>query len=384
MSIYNYDNAVTLAKVRAAIAAIDVDWENYKQYIPASNMQEYNSHTREMTQEEQDEASKLLQTDSKFLLEYGKYIRRHFMNNVSKMDYDSDYEQIENNGSCSLTFLDTELYSIYLGKHLLFHKDWLKPGRKENIAYTYIVHEGWITEETFSDDLVNLKVSGMTKFLEKKYAFEFRQMPRSFILSEVIATAGLNAQINTDGLEDDIINYSNSGSDSDSEDSDSEDTDTTTSSDDDSLPQGVSGYYGVRSNSDINPKIVALAQKICKGLTTDYDKAQAIAKWIAYNIKYPYPNYSGRVKACIEVVRSGYANCYDHASLGYELATSVNVKARIGSTVNHAFAEYLVEIDGKKQWVVSDPGSNGYNWKLGKLSGSTEPYGQLPYIPIYQ
>ena len=186
---------------------------------------------------------------------------------------------------------------------------------------------GFITEQRFSTDNVELQIAGMTKLLDKKYQFDFSQMKRSAIVEEIIKTAGLVPVVDFTGMVDEVIDYSNVSSSEDGDDG---------------------GDYSGSVSSDVK----AMAKKVCKGKKTAKAKANAITAFICDHVKYPAPNYPNHHKCPSEVLSSGYSNCCDRARLGYEMAQVVKLKARGVYGTGHVWVQYYV--DG--QWQNSDPG----------------------------
>lgn len=155
---------------------------------------------------------------------------------------------------------------------------------------------GFITEQTYTEDGIQLKIAGITKLLDQEKEFSFSQRKISEILIEMIESAGLKADVNPSGLKDDVIDYTNvSGSDT------------------------SSGY-----NGEVSADIAEAAEQICKGCKTDLEKAKAIWKWCHDEMTYQgYPNSQKGAERCFKE-RSG--NCCDHANVVVQMLRSVNVK----------------------------------------------------------
>ena len=114
----------------------------------------------------------------------------------------------------------------------------------------------------------------------------------------MIESAGLKADINTKGLKDEVIDYTNISS----------------SSDDDS-----GGYTG-----EVSADIAEAAKQICKGKNTCLGKAKAIWKWCHDNMSYEgYPNSQKGAEGCF---RDRAGNCCDHANVVVQMLRAVNVK----------------------------------------------------------
>ncbi len=313
---------------RNLIEVYKTDEENFEAYTPNSENSEDTSKSEEIeTDEEEDKEG--------FTLHQGEIIETYYCVNLLSTDTEYDYEDINNNGSLTLTSVDKKRF--YKGVRILHRKGWEKPGETLNLEELPENLLGFITEQTYHEDGVDLKISGMTKLLEKKYQFDFSQMKISEILVEMIKTAGLIPVVNPEGLDDRVIDYSN-------------------------VSGGEGGSAG--STDGIDGDVVKLAKKICKGKKGAKAKANAICNYIATNIQYG-PRYENHRHCPKEVLTSfrHNCNCCDRARLGYQMGKVVGLECRGVHGPGHVWVEY--KIDGK--WVDSDPGvsrkSIGSTWK---------------------
>ena len=324
----NESDSLTLLEV------YKTDEENWEQYVPKTGSDdntEKKEETEETTDEEEEtsEEEEIEETDTTgFSLHRGEIIETYYYGEVKELSWDYDYADISTNGSLKFAEI-LDLNRFYKGVRLLLRKKWRAPG--ENVVADDLTNVllGFITEESFNETGMDLTVSGFTKVLEENYQFSFTQMKRSEILAEMIKTAGLEPVINTEGLQDDVIDYTNVSSTSDGDDEES-------------------GDYSGSVSSDV----AAMAKKVCKGKKTAKAKANAITAFICDHVKYPSPNYGDHHKCPSEVLSSGYSNCCDRARLGYEMAKVVKLKARGVHGPNHVWVQYYV--DGS--WQDSDPG----------------------------
>ena len=303
------------------------DEENFTPYVPLSS---YSGNT-ETTEEEEDEENTDIEEeesteeeDEGFSLHQGEIQEKYFYISLSDMDWDMDYEGLSNNGSATIPYTETDLKQCYLGVRVLLRKGWQKYGETVPLKELPETFLAFIVEETFSDEMTKLSLSGMSKLLEQKYQFNFTQMKRSDIIKEVIKTAGLIPSVNVEGLDDPVIDYTNISSDS-----------------------GSSGG----SSEGVSADVAELAKKVCKGKSGDRSKANAICNWIGTNIAYPANNYTDHRKCPSEVISSGYSNCCDRARLGYQMGKVVGLTGRGVHGPNHVWVQY--QIDG--EWVDSDP-----------------------------
>ncbi len=322
------------------------DEENWEQYTPKSSSETEETKepiktTEEKTDEETDEEEEEDDEDSeenKFKLHQGEILEKYYYTELTGMEVSHDYTDISTTGSVSIPYYDTDLSQCYLGVRTLLREDWEAYDEHKPLKSLAEAHLGFITEQSFTDELTKISLSGMTKLLEQKYEFNFTQMKRSEIIIEVIKTAGLEADVNAEGLLDEVIDYTNISSDN------SDDT-------------------GSGDTSGVDGDVVKLAKQVCKGKKGARDKANAICNWIGTNIPYPHPNYSDHHKCPAQVLKDRQCNCCDRARLGYQMGKVVGLTGRGVHGPNHVWVQY--QIDG--QWIDSDPGSSrksiGSTWK---------------------
>ena len=118
------------------------------------------------------------------------------------------------------------------------------------------------------------------------------------------------------------------------------------------------GEY-VKSQSE---QITTLSNQITSGLTSDYEKAQAIAKWVSTNIDYDYDYYLGRKKTvvtdpdavldCKLTICDGYTRLTQALlqATGIPALYVIGVSNGLGGWEAHAWNEALV--DGR--WILMD------------------------------
>lgn len=308
---------------RIAFEVYKTDEENFIPYIP--NGGESNESSDDNSEEEDSSTfTEEEENDEGFTLHQGEIQEIYYYGNIFNSSHEHDYEDISNNGSISFPLVDKKRF--YKGVRTCIREYVEEYG--ESISYDDLVEVllGFITEQRFSTDNVELQIAGMTKLLDKKYQFNFTQMRRSAIVEEIIKTAGLVPVVDFTGMVDEVIDYSNV---------------TSNESDD-------GGDYSGSVSRDVK----AMAKKVCKGKKTAKAKANAITAFICDHVKYPSPNYSDHHKCPSEVLSSGVSNCCDRARLGYEMAKVVKLKARGVHGPGHVWVQYYV--DGT--WQDSDPG----------------------------
>lgn len=327
---------------RILFEAYFTDEESFEPYTPVSSYTpetekeettEEETETEDATEEEEEET----EDNEGFTLHQGEILETYYYQNITEVSWENNYEDIDNNGSIKLTEI-IDLDRLYKGVRCLISYE--NEGLINNLTYDDLadVLLGFITEQTFNESGMELSLSGMTKLLEEEYQFNFTQMKRSDIIKEVIKTAGLKAEVNPEGLLDEVIDYTNISSDN------NDDT-------------------GSGDTSGVDGDVVKLAKQVCKGKKGARDKANAICNWIGTNIPYPHPNYSDHHKCPAQVLKDRQCNCCDRARLGYQMGKVVGLTGRGVHGPNHVWVQY--QIDG--QWIDSDPGSSrksiGSTWK---------------------
>lgn len=290
---------------RILFEAYFTDEESFEPYTPVSSYTpetEKEETTEEETETEDTTTEEETEDTEGFTLHQGEILETYYYQNITEVGWENNYEDIDNNGSIKLTEI-IDLDRLYKGVRCLISYE--NEGLTNNLTYDDLqdVLLGFITEQTFNESGMELSLSGMTKLLEEEYQFNFTQMKRSDIIKEVIKTAGLKAEVNPEGLLDEVIDYTNVSSDS---------------SDDDSVYSG-----------DVPADVAELAKKICKGKKDCMSKIKAIWAWEVQNVHYKMYNNSPTnnwdASKCLQN-RNGI-NCCDTACLTVHLLRAVGVKA---------------------------------------------------------
>lgn len=234
------------------------------------------SNKEEITKKEDSEG---------FVFQNGTATEISYYADMYENSFEYDYEDISSNAQVSFPNVDSSKF--YKGKRVCLKKAYnpKKWGDLKNCL------TGFITEQTYSMDKVELKISGMTKLLEKKHEFNFTKTKRSIVVKKIIETAGLKANVNVKGLKDDVIDYTN-----------------------------VSN----NDSSNVSGDIAETAHKICKNSTTELEKAKAIWKWCHDNIKYE--KYSNSKKGAEKCFSDKAGNCCDHANVVVTMLKAENIK----------------------------------------------------------
>ena len=261
-----------------------------------------------------------------FKLLNGETEEIHYFGGMYANTFEEDYADISSSGGA--TFHEIDPMQVYKGKKICLKKEWETPSKPIVWDDLKSLLLGFITEQTYSQEKVELKFCGMDKLMDRNAQFNFTQMHRSEIIEAIIEEAGLTPEVDPTGLNDDIMDFSNESSSSDTEEESDE------------------------AIGESSGNIAQIAKKVCKGKKTARDKAQAIHTYIRDHVQYPSPNYYDHHKCPMEVLSSGYSNCCDRARLGHEMANAVGLKNRGVHGHAHVWVQYWIDGD----WVNSDPG----------------------------
>ena len=103
-------------------------------------------------------------------------------------------------------------------------------------------------------------------------------------------------------------------------------------------------------------ELTSCAKKIVSGLTTDYQKMEAVCKYVATNVYYDYDCYYERTDYTYftpyDVFKNGYAVCAGYENLSKELLNIVGIPCVQIRGENHA---YSAAYDSKSQkWIYFD------------------------------
>lgn len=153
----------------------------------------------------------------------------------------------------------------------------------------------------------------------------------------------------------------------------------------------VAEYVAVNADkakiAEVLGEITELSNKICGGLTDDYDKLRAISRWVSANIYYDYAAFEAGVPADTltldYMLKNSSSVCGGYSNMTSALAAVQGIKVYNvhGSAVNNGktFAESepvyhewnFAEIDGRVIWVDSGWNSYCYRYKDGRyVSGN--------------
>lgn len=276
--------------------------------------------TNSSTSEEVSDAEKDLQ---KFVAMNGEIREIAYYGDMYDNGFDEDYEGISNSGTASFPEVDNARF--FKGKKICLKKanDTGTPLKWDDLKVCLL---GFIGEQTFSRDSVDLKLVGMSKLLDQEKQFSFTKTKRSKILKEMIEAAGLKCKIDVTGLKDDEIDYTNVSS-----------------------SGGSSGTTGIG-----DAEIDDLVAKWCEGKTSDLEKAKAVHAGLRdevgivytyyYNSKYHTPSN------CLKHANSPGLNCGDTAILTTACMKSAGLNAYIVLRCDSAHYFTVIEISGTKYY----------------------------------
>lgn len=275
------------------------------------------SKTSSSSSEDISDAEKDLQ---KFIAMNGEIKEIAYYDEMYENGFDEDYEGMSNNGSVSFPEVDTSRF--FKGKKICLKKanDTGTPLKWEDLQVCLL---GFIGEQTFSRDSVDIKLVGMSKLLDQEKHFTFTKTKRSKILKEMIEAAGLKCKIDVTGLKDDVIDYTNVSS------------------------SGSSGTTGIG-----DAEIDELVAKWCEGKTSDLEKAKAIHAGLRDEVGIYYDKYYDSKyhtpKKCLE--NHKHLNCGDTAILTTACMKSGGLNAYIVLRCDSAHYFTVIEIDGTKYY----------------------------------
>lgn len=243
-----------------------------------------------------------------FVLHNGTITEIAYFDEMFDNSFEYDYGDISSGGSISLPEVDETKF--YKGQKILLKKAW-NPKKWEDLKDCLL---GFITEQSYNEDGVELKISGMSKLLEQEKEFSFTKTKRSVILKHIIESAGLKANISTKGLKDEKIDYTNVSS---------------------------SGSGSSTSSEQVN----SLVQRAIGNETDDYKKMELINKEV--NKVLIYKGYScSQCDTPEEVIKKKKVNCADTSLLECACMKAANLDATVVHGCNHFWT--VVTINGKE------------------------------------
>lgn len=187
--------------VKTGLEVYKTDEESWEEYVSGEN-KESNKTEKQKHEKESGQVS-----EDNFLLLQGDITDIKHLPYLFVADYEQDYLDMSSSSTVKISSVPKDW--CYKGVPASLKKCWETYENQWKWDDMPVVHEGFITEQNYSEEGVELKISGRSKLLERTYKFKFSQMHRSTIIEEVIKCAGLTPMVDVTGLEDDIIDFNN-------------------------------------------------------------------------------------------------------------------------------------------------------------------------------
>ena len=314
---------------RAGVDLYRTDENNYVPYVPTGSVSGVGTTTVEDdTIDSSDE-----QDVKGYSLHLGAIQDTYHRGDVKSFNFESSYADMEDSATVNLKEVD--LKKSYKGIQMSLLAEWDTPNNTLKWDDFYVsgyATRGFITEQTFTENNVEIKISGFTKTLDMKYKFDFKQMYRSEIINQVILTAGLIPVLNFDGLDDDITNFKNY-------------------SESDSKSGSGDGDINIKSTgSDAIDKAV---KEAVGTLTEPLAQAKAIDK--AFKNHVYYEGYSDVHHPDLdEAWKNAHLNCADGANVLCAMFLAVGLNATICHTPGKGEGHYIVKLDIDGQTYYTD------------------------------
>lgn len=279
---------------------------------------------------------------NKFKLENAPIKQINYIGELYSDSFEQDYTDISSNASISVPI--TYLKYFYKGRKVC-----LKKGIQNDTKYKWKDMNsavlGFVTEITYNNIKVDVRINGMDKLLDVEKQFTFKQTKRSEIVTKIIEAAGLKADVNVKGLVDDVTDFTNVSS-----------------------SESSSGTAKASGSASIDEAV----RKAIQGKTNDLDKAKAIdAAFKSYII---YDLYSDCEYSDLEAAwKDGTLNCADGANVlsAMFMAGGLNpVIIHVPAELTQGYGHYIVKlvINGKTYY--TDNASNSGQH-------TTRPFGEV-------
>ena len=275
-----------------------------------------------------------------YVLHNGDITEIAYFDEMISNSFEQDYEDISSNGS--VTLLTVNQKRFYKGKKVLLKKAY-SPKKWDDLDNCLM---GFITEQSYSEDDVEIKISGMDILLEQEKEFSFTNRKISEILTEMIESAGLKADIDVDGLKDEVISYSNK-------------SDTTSSSSNNSM------------SSTGSSTIDEAVQNAIQGKTTDLEKAKAIDS--AFKNHIIYKLYSDVHHPDLNDAWNNWLNCADGANVLCAMFISAGLNAvivHVPPELTQGYGHYIVKLTINGKTYYTDNAAN-------TGSHTSRPFGEV-------
>lgn len=307
--------------------SISVKQDNYSHsglevYLTKEPKVEVKKISNNSESEESEDTEPELNSDEKFKLLNGETVQIDYYDEMFDDSYEYDYQDISSNANVSMPRVDQNFFK---GKKLSLLKEWEDSSISLKWDDLKKVIIGFITEQSYTEKGVNLKIAGVTKLLDQEKQFTFTQQKISVILKEMIESAGLKADINVDGLDDKVIDYTNVSS------------------------SGTSGDAPGIGNAEIDE----LVKKWCAGKTSDLEKAKAVHAGLRDEVgiwyAYYYDSRYHTPENCLKHHKDGL-NCGDTSILTVACMKSAGLEAYTAFRCDHKHYFTVIVINGTKYY----------------------------------
>ena len=286
---------------------------------------------------------------NKFKLENAPIKQINYIGELYSDSFEQDYTDISSNASISVPI--TYLKYFYKGRKVC-----LKKGIQNDTKYKWKDMKsavlGFVTEITYNNTKVDIRINGMDKLLDVEKQFTFKQTKRSEIVTKIIEAAGLKADVNVKGLVDDVTDFTNVSSSGSSDNTSGQSTGSAT--------------------------IDEAVENAIKGITDPLAKAKAIDRafksHVIYNLYWDcdYPNDLDAAW------KDGTLNCAD----GANILCAMFLKAGLSAVILHVppeysegYGHYIVKVTiGGKEYYTDNAASSGYH--------TSRPFGEVFGQPI--
>ena len=268
-----------------------------------------------------------------YVLQNGEITEIAYYNNIFKDSYEFDYEDISCNGSCSFPRIYKKRF--YKGRKVCLKKS--TSAKKWDDLESCLI--GFITDQSFSNDSVDIKISGITVLLDKEEHFTFKQTKRSEILKQIIEASGLKADIDVEGLVDDVIDFSNESS---------------------------SDSFSSSTSSTGSASIDEAVKNAIKGKKDDLEKAKSIDGAFKDHVIYSYYSDCQHADDLDAAWEDATLNCAD----GANVLCAMFISAGLDAVIVHTDGHYIVKLNIAGQTYYTDnAAADG--------SHTTRPFGEV-------
>ena len=272
-----------------------------------------------------------------FALQNGVINQIDYIGEIYSDNFEYDYSGISSNASVSLPI--EFLKYFFKGKKVALKKAW-QTGDKLKWVDMETAVTGFVSEISYTQDKVEIKIKGMDVLLDAEKSFDFKQTKRSEIIKKIIEASGLKAEVNVIGLDDDITDFTSTSS-SSSDNTDAEIKSTGSESIDEAVKNAISG------KSDELSKAKSIDSAFKEHVIYDY----------YFDVHHPDLD---------EAWKNAHLNCADGANVLCAMFIAGGLKAVIVHTDGH----YIVKLNISGKTYFTDNAANSGNH-------TSRPFGEV-------